>query len=186
MKTFKQFLENEELQTKIPIGGFGGWKIHLRTGPVEDNRNTAYKYVLKIIEEHGNKWKSKKLSGGDPNDKDITIYCGPKKEAEEAAIAIKNNIYLYNMLFPPTDDMLKDDIQILPNVPKVLGRFVASILNTKPATFHQYGCKGWSMLNSYMEKQTLARNNKQPFDKEDACKKSYMVLKKLFGKDFTG
>lgn len=188
MTTFKQFLESQDQipQRKIPVGGFGGWKIHLRTGPVDSNRDTAYNYVLQIIKDNGNKWQSKKLSGGEADQKDITIYCGPKEEANKAAKAIKNNLYLYNMLFPPNTDIAQDDIQILPDVRNVYGRFSASILNTQPYTFHQYGCKGWSMLASDMSKKTIARYSKEEFDSESACQKAYLVLSKLFGKDFTG
>lgn len=193
MISFYQFLESQEPQQRtIPIGGFGGWKIHLRTGPVDSNRDFAYQYVLEIIKDNGNKWKSKKLSGGDPNQKDITIYCGPKEQANNAARAIKNHRYLYNMLFPPNTDIAQDDIQILPDVPNVYGRFSASILDTRPYTFHQYGCKGWSMLKSDVEKRMMARYLKdkgmsyEKFDSTKACKIAYIVLEKLFGKDFTG
>ena len=75
--------------------------------------------------------------------------------------------------------------------------------------FHQYGCKGWSMLANDMRKLSQARSLKDPknshlvqklkdmgdnfdinFDlekgKKDACERSYEDLAKLFGKDFTG
>ena len=39
----------------------GGWKIHLRTGTNDETRDEAYNLVLKIIENSGNKWKSKHI-----------------------------------------------------------------------------------------------------------------------------
>jgi hypothetical protein len=190
MINFYQFLESQEpppqiTQRSIPVGGFGGWKIHLRTGLDDKKRNDAYKLVLKIIENSGNKWKSKILGGGAPDEKDITIYCGPKEEVTKAAEAIKNMPELYDMLEPPDvrSDVSKGNIEILP---KIYARFSASILNTSPYTFSQYGCKGWSMLDSEMRNSGQARMGMRIFDKEQACKKSYIVLTKLFGKDFTG
>jgi len=193
MITFKQFLENQEQkeeqpqikQRSIPVGGFGGWKIHLRTGPDDKKREEAYKLVLKIIENSGNKWKSKILGGGEPDEKDITIYCGPKEEVNRAAMYIKNMPELYDKLEPPEpdSDVSKGNIEILP---KIYARFSASILNTSPYTFSQYGCKGWSMLYSEMLNSGQARMGNRIFDKEKACKKSYLVLSKLFGTDFTG
>jgi hypothetical protein len=47
------------------------------------------------------KWQSKKLDGGEPDDKDITLYCGPKSEAIKAANGIKNHQYLYSLIKPP-------------------------------------------------------------------------------------
>lgn len=190
MINFYQFLESQEpppqiIQRSIPVGGFGGWKIHLRTGPDDKKRNDAYNLVLKIIENSGNKWKSKQLGGGEADEKDITIYCGPKEEVNRAARYIKNMPKLYDMLEPPEpdSDVSKGNIEILP---KIYARFSASILNTAPYTFSQYGCKGWSMLDSEMRNSGQARMGNRIFDKEEACKKSRLVLTKLFGKDFTG
>ena len=90
MISFYQFLESQEeappppqiIQRSIPVGGFGGWKIHLTTGLDDHKRDLAYATLLRIIEHSGSgNWKSKKLTGGDPGDKDITLYCGPKEEA---------------------------------------------------------------------------------------------------------
>jgi len=219
MITFYQFLEsqapqapppqkNKITQRPVPVGGFGGWKIHLRTGPDDDVRDRAYAMILSMIKHSKVKWQSKKLDGGEPDDKDITLYCGPKREVIKAANGIKNHQYLYSLIKPPkpASDVSKDDIEILP---KIYGRFNANILNTAPFVFHQYGCKGWSMLASDMEKLSQARSLKDPknshlvkklkdmgsnYDinfnlekgKEDACKKSELVLTRLFGKDFTG
>jgi hypothetical protein len=220
MITFYQFLEsqapqapppqkNKITQRPVPVGGFGGWKIHLRTGLDDDIRDRAYAMIQSLIKhDGGGKWQSKKLDGGEPDDKDITLYCGPKSEAIKAANGIKNHQYLYSLIKPPkpASDVSKDDIEILP---KIYGRFNAPILNTAPFVFHQYGCKGWSMLASDMEKLSNARSLKDPknshlvkklktmgsnfdinFDlekgKEDACSKSYKILSLLFGKDFTG
>jgi hypothetical protein len=220
MITFYQFLEsqapqapppqkNKITQRPVPVGGFGGWKIHLRTGPDDGIRDYAYAIIQGLIKhDGGGKWQSKKLDGGEPDDKDITLYCGPKSEAIKAANGIKNHQYLYSLIKPPkpASDVSKDDIEILP---KIYGRFNASILNTAPFEFHQYGCKGWSMLASDMEKLSNARSLKDPknshlvkklktmgsnfdinFDlekgKEEACKESHKILSLLFGKDFTG
>jgi len=196
MITFYQFLESQApqapppqvtqiTQRSIPVGGFGGWKIHLRTGLDDKKRNDAYKLVLKIIENSRNKWKSKILGGGEPDEKDITIYCGPKEEVNRAAMYIKNMPELYDMLEPPDagSDVSKGNIEILP---KIYARFSASRLNTSPYTFSQYGCKGWSMLDSEMRNSGQARMGNRIFDKEKACEKSELVLTRLFGKDFTG
>jgi len=191
MITFKQFLENQEQkeeqpqikQRSIPVGGFGGWKIHLRTGPDDKKREEAYKLVLKIIENSGNKWKSKPLGGGEPDEKDITIYCGPKEEVTRAAKAIKDNPKLYEKLLPANGDVLTDDQLIVPNIPNVYGRFDASRLNTAPHIFHQYGCKGWSMLEDDVSNMIY---NPQLYNKETACEDAYAKLADLFGKYFTG
>jgi hypothetical protein len=196
MLSFYQFLESQEKteeqpqvtqirQRSIPVGGFGGWKIHLRTGLDDKKREKAYKLVLKIIENSGNKWQSKILGGGEPDEKDITIYCGPKEEVNRAARYIKNMPELYDKLLPPEpdSDVSKGNIEILP---KIYARFSASILNTAPYTFSQYGCKGWSMLDSEMRNSGQALMGMRIFDKEQACKKSELVLTRLFGKDFTG
>jgi hypothetical protein len=164
----------------------GGWKIHLRTGTNNKTRNDAYELVLKIIEDNNKenaKWYSKKLHGGEPNVKDITIYCGPKEEVTRAAKAIKNNPKLYEKLLPANGDVLTDDQLIVPNIPNVYGRFDASRLNTAPHIFHQYGCKGWSMLEDDVSNMIY---NPQLYNKETACKDAYDKLAELFGKYFTG
>lgn len=205
MKTFFQFLENQSqppqrtpitiIQRNVPVGGGrggGGWKIHLRTGTNDSWRSICYSRVLDIIKANGNKWNSKMLKGGEANQKDITIYCGPKIEAIRAAIAIYNNELLYDALLPPGTEILQDDILIHKDIPNIYGRFEASNLDTEPFEFHQYGCKGWSMLKNDVQDRMQARyrkNNGLPyeeFDSESACKKAYLVLSKLFGKDFTG
>ena len=113
MITFYQFLEsqapqapqpqkNKITQRPVPVGGFGGWKIHLRTGLDDDIRDRAYAMIQSLIKhDGGGKWQSKKLDGGEPDDKDITLYCGPKSEAIKAANAIKNHQYLYSLIKPP-------------------------------------------------------------------------------------
>ena len=164
----------------------GGWKIHLRTGTNNKTRDDAYELVLKIIEDNNKenaKWYSKKLHGGEPNVKDITIYCGPKEEVTRAAKAIKNNPKLYEKLLPANGDVLTDDQLIVPNIPNVYGRFDASRLNTAPHIFHQYGCKGWSMLEDDVSNMIY---NPQLYNKETACKDAYAKLADLFGKYFTG
>jgi hypothetical protein len=210
MITFKQFLESQEkidwqalkaivdqeqaeerdkrkaktLQARIPTDARqGGWKIHLRTGTNDETRDEAYEMVLKIIEDSENKWYSKKLHGGEPDVKDITIYCGSREDANKAAEAIKNNSKLYKKLLPANGDVLTDDILIVPTIPNIYGRFEASRLNTAPHKFHQYGCKGWSMLDDDVFNMMYDR---QHYNKEAACKNAYEILTNLFGKYFTG
>lgn len=125
----------------------------------------------------------KKLHGGEPNVKDITIYCGPKEEVTRAAKAIKDNPKLYEKLLPANGDVLTDDQLIVPNIPNVYGRFDASRLNTAPHIFHQYGCKGWSMLEDDVSNMIY---NPQLYNKETACEDAYAKLADLFGKYFTG
>lgn len=179
MHNFKKWLQINESAN----WGHGGWKIHLRTGKDNAIRDRAYQIVLEIIKNNGNKWPSKKLSGGEPNEKDITIYCGPKQEANKAALAISQNPELKKLLLPPSAEMLRDDVEILPGT-NVYGRFNASLLGamTKGIEFHQYGCKGHSMLNSFV---TRSMTDKQNFDRTKACQDSYRLLKKIFGADFT-
>lgn len=203
MITFYQFLESQEpqgtpiVQSSIPVGGFGGWKIHLTTGLDDHKRDLAHAILLGIIKyDGGGLWKSKKLTGGDPGDKDITLYCGPKREAIKAAEAIKSHAYLYSLIKPPEEksEASKDDVLIDPNIPKIYGRFTTYGLNTGDYKFDSYGCKGHPMLASDMRSWTNARDIKKfkntDFDletkKEDACKRAFKVLTFLFGKDFTG
>ena len=205
MITFYQFLESQEpqgtpiVQRAVPLGANsngGGWKIHLRTGKNDTHRSICYNHVLDIIKANGNKWDSKMLKGGEADQKDITIYCGPKREAIRAALAIMNNEELYNGLRPPGTEILQDDILLHKDIPNIYGRFEASRLNTAPFEFHQYGCKGWSMLVSDVQKKLSAgykmsgsdRKNGSwtEQDKEDACKRAFRALTFLFGKDFTG
>ena len=177
MHNFKKWFEiNETVNSMIP----GGWKIHLRTGTDNKTRDRAYEIVQEIIKKHGGKWLSKKLGGGEPDEKDITIYCGPKSEANIAAKAIADHFILQLLLLEPSVEMWKDDVEILPGT-GVYGRFNASPLDSN--AFHQYGCKGHSMMNSLVAKFMSDRKN---FNKKDACEQSYRRLKKLFGKDFTG
>lgn len=175
MHNFKKWFEINETAN----WGYGGWKIHLRTGTDSENRDRAYEIVKKII---GNK-DSKKLGGGEADEKDITIYCGPKSEANKIALAIAENPELQELLLPPSNEMLKDDVEILPGT-NVYGRFNASLLGgmTKGIEFHQYGCKGHSMLNSFVTKSMTDKKN---FDRTKACQGSYNLLKNIFGKDFT-
>jgi hypothetical protein len=207
MINFYQFIESQEpqgtpiIQRAVPLGAIsngGGWKIHLRTGKNDTHRSICYNYVLDIIEANGNKWDSKMLKGGEADQKDITIYCGPKREAIKAAIAIMNNEELYNGLRPPGTEILQDDILLHKDIPNIYGRFEASRLNTAPFEFHQYGCKGWSMLVHDVQKKLSAgfkmsgsknssnNNSWTEVDKENACKKAFRALTFLFGKDFTG
>ena len=206
MKSFYQFLESQEeapppppqiIQRSIPVGGFGGWKIHLTTGLDDHKRDLAYATLLRIIEHSGSgNWKSKKLTGGDPGDKDITLYCGPKEEAIKAAKAIKSHAYLYSLIMPPEEksEASKDDVLIDPNIPKIYGRFTTYGLNTDPYKFDAYGCKGHPMLAPHMRSWTNARDIKKfkntDFDletkKETHCSTAYNLLTQLFGKDFTG
>jgi hypothetical protein len=207
MINFKQFLEAQEpqgtpiIQRAVPLGAIsngGGWKIHLRTGKNDTHRSICYNHVLDIIKANGNKWDSKMLKGGEADQKDITIYCGPKREAIKAAIAIINNEELYNGLRPPGTEILQDDILLHKDIPNIYGRFEASRLNTAPFEFHQYGCKGWSMLVNDVQKKLSAgfkmsgsknssnNNSWTEVDKENACKKAFRALTFLFGKDFTG
>jgi hypothetical protein len=211
MITFKQFLESQEKidwqalkavfdqeqaediakrktatsQARIPTDARqGGWKIHLRTGTNDEDRDEAYEMVIKIIENNNkkntNKWYSKKLHGGEPDVKDITIYCGSREDANKAAEAIKNNSKLYEKLLPANGDVLTDDQLIVTNI---YGRFDVGRINTGKYKFHQYGCKGWSMLEDDVFNMMYDRKH---YNKETACKNAYEILTDLFGKYFTG
>lgn len=181
MHNFKQWLQlNEKYILPQPPWGFGGWKIHLRTGTDDKVRDRAYEIVEEIIKQHGDKWPSKKLGGGEADEKDITIYCGPKSEADKAARAISQHPELSKLLLPPGNDILQDDVEILPGT-GVYGRFNASLLQSMTGTeYHQYGCKGHSMLKSRMD--MIRQPN---FDKNAACSDSYRHLKNKIGADFT-
>lgn len=157
----------------------GGWKIHLRTGPDDQIRDRAYQLVLDLVAQNGNKWGHKKLHGGVANEKDITIYCGPRQEANMAAQSIISHKELKSLLLPARGDTLGDDIELIPGS-NVWGRFDVKNLPTSPYQFTQYGCKGWSILASEVIPRQFSKLNYDP------CKKSYDVLSKLFGKYFTG
>ena len=181
MHNFKKWLQINESAN----WGQGGWKIHLRTGTDDKKREQAFQLVQKIINIDMKLNKPmKKLDGGEPNSKDITIYCGSKAEADKVAKTLAQNRKLSNWLLPPSEEVQRDDIQMLPNT-NIYGRFNASRLDkfTNGIEFHQYGCKGHSMLNSFVTKSIT---DKQNFDRTKACQDSYRLLKKIFGKDFTG
>jgi hypothetical protein len=180
MHNFKQWLQlNENWIDPQPPWGWGGWKIHLRTGTDNETRDRAYEIVQEIIARNGNKWPSKKLGGGEPDEKDITIYCGPKSEANKAAKAIAGHFILQLLLKRPSDEMWKDDVEILPGT-DVYGRFNASPLEPMTgAEYHQYGCNGHSMLKSYM-----ARIRTPNFNKANACWLSKLHLYNKLGSDF--
>lgn len=181
MQNFKKWLQlNENADW-----GQGGWKIHLRTGTDDKKREQTFQLVQEIINKDMKLNKPmKKLDGGEPNSKDITIYCGPKSEADKVAKAISQHPELSELLLPPSAEMLQDDVEIVPGT-NVYGRFNASRLDrfTKGIEFHQYGCKGHSMLNSFVTKSIT---DKQNFDRTKACQDSYRLLQNIFGKDFTG
>lgn len=175
MHNFKKWLQiNENADW-----GEGGWKIHLRTGLDDKNRQLAYDLVKQITEK-----PVKKLDGGDPDSKDITIYCGTKSEADKVVTAISENPELSVLLLPPSEEVQRDDIQMAPGT-NIYGRFNAARLDrfTGGTEFHQYGCKGHSMLKSHMDLYTGDRRN---LDKTKSCQTSYQILKNIFGKDFTG
>lgn len=193
---FKTWLENEtnlfkSIQTmpspplpaappkKIIGWRQGGWKIHLRTGPDDRIRDHAYQLVLDIVAQNGNKWGHKKLHGGDPDEKDITIYCGPRQEADLAARSIVSHKELRSLLLPAKGDVLIDDMELIPGS-GIYGRFDVKNLPTSPYGFTQYGCRGWPMLRDEVSKKVWGKLSYDP------CKKSYDVLSKLFGRYFTG
>lgn len=181
MHNFKKWLQiNENADW-----GQGGWKIHLRTGTDDKKREQAFQLVQKIINKDLKLNKlMKKLDGGEPNSKDITIYCGTKAEADKVAKELAQNRKLSNWLLPPSEEVQRDDIQMAPNT-NIYGRFNASRLDkfTGGTKFHQYGCKGHSMLKSHMD---LYMGDKRNLDKTKSCQTSYQILKNIFGKDFTG
>ena len=174
MHNFKKWLQLNETAD----WGEGGWKIHLRTGTDNTKRDRAFDIVQEIIKK-----PSKKLNGGEPDSKDITIYCGTKSEADNVVRAISENPELSALLLPPSEEVQRDDIQMATNT-NIYGRFNASRLDkfTKGIEFHQYGCKGHSMLNSFVTKSMTDKKN---FDRTKSCQDSYKLLKNIFGKDFT-
>lgn len=164
---------------KIQSWRQGGWKIHLRTGQDPKNRDRAYQIVLGLVAKNGNRWGHKKLHGGEPDEKDITIYCGPRREAVLAAQAINSSGELKSLLLPPGKDILEDDIELLPGV---YARFDVKNLNTSPYEFTQYGCRGWPMLVDDVKKKLWDKN----FDNSSSCERSYRALAEIFGKEFAG
>jgi len=187
MNSFKDWLQMNETANwgHGRYQGAGGWKIHLRTGPDDKNRDRAYEKVLAMIKGLGKNWPSKKLDGGEADSKDITIYCGSRQEANQAAQAISDYDELKKLLKPPSNEVLADDIELVP-MTGVYGRFNADIMSDE---FHQYGCKGHSMRKEDINRLTYARRDPN-FSLEDfkkkACADAYSRLKTLYGKDFTG
>lgn len=167
---------------KIQSWRQGGWKIHLRTGSDPRNRDRAYQIVLNLVAKNGNRWGHKKLHGGEPDEKDITIYCGPMQEAVLAARAINSSRELKSLLLPPGREIMEDDIELLPGS-GVHGRFDTKNLNTSPYEFAQYGCRGWPMLVDDVNKKLWDKKN---FDNSSSCERSYRALAELFGREFTG
>lgn len=159
----------------------GGWKVHLRTGLDDNNRDRAYQIIKLLVAKNGYKWDHKKLHGGEPDQKDITIYCGSRSEANLAAREIASSEDLKSLLLPPGTEILEDDIELVPGT-GIYGRFDVKNLKTAPYEFTQYGCKGWAMLARDMNNNAFSKS----FDKNAACQRSYDALKSLFGKDFTG
>ena len=164
----------------------GGWKIHLRTGTDDKVRDRAYQIVLNLVAKNKHKWGHKKLHGGEAGEKDITIYCGPRGEANSAAREISSDKELMSLLLPASGDTLLDDMELIPGT-NIYGRFDINNLKTSPYEFTQYGCRGWPMLvHDVSAKNVNKMSGKNNFDMRGACDKAYNVLSKLFGKDFTG
>jgi len=164
----------------------GGWKIHLRTGNDDKVRDRAYQIVLNLVAKNKYKWGHKKLHGGVADEKDITIYCGPRGEANLAAKEISSDKELMSLLLPASGDTLGDDIELIPGT-NIYGRFDVNVLKTSPYEFTQYGCRGWPMLvHDINAKNASNMSGKNNFDMRSACDKAYKILNKLFGKDFTG
>ncbi len=157
----------------------GGWKIHLRTGLDDKVRDRAYQIVLNLVAQNGNKWGHKKLHGGDPDEKDITIYCGSRQEANLAAQMINSHKELRSLLLPAKGDTLGDDMELIPGS-GIYGRFDVKNLKTSPYNFTQYGCMGWPMLVDDMNNKIWGKLDYDP------CKRAHDVLSRLFGKAFTG
>jgi len=86
-----------------PYGRNVGWKIHLRVKPI----NYMYVYLwLKFNCVHG--WKH--LAGGDPGEKDFTIYTGSYDNTAKLAKQIKQEIE--DKIEEPRKNMLYEEITV--------------------------------------------------------------------------
>jgi hypothetical protein len=119
--------------------GFG-WKLHLTT----QNQQS----VSDILKDMGVRHKVGR--GGGQTGKDITAYIGSKDEADRIASELSKRAG--NLLDTPAGDVLKDDIEIAPNI---MGRFDAR----GDLEFHQYGGEGIPFFQNDMDPW-----NKRPFD----------------------
>lgn len=155
-----------------------GWKLHL-------SFDTSNKQVVDHIElflSYLSKWfgvvyKVGRNSG--QTGKDATIYCGSKKDAQDIANFIKDDIGLY--LQHPHGDALKDDILFND---KVAGRFT----DARFSNFNQYGGKGIPFLNDDVANSLW--HDKKTWNRDDWYKKSYdtadKILRNKYGEYYTG
>jgi hypothetical protein len=122
----------------------GGWKLHLRVAP--ENYQAVHAWL----------WQEttvgyKHLHGGEPDEKDFTIYVCSKREADELARRISQQIG--HLLKNPSSTMEEHDIEL---APKVGGRFdMRHLINSEGSPFYEvarqftpYGYKGIPFLDT--------------------------------------
>jgi hypothetical protein len=106
----------------------GGWKLHLTTE--KENYPAVDKY---LHQNHRGQYKI--LKGGEPGEKDVTVYVGAKDDAHDLAVRLEND--LGSKLSPSNaggDDTLL--------TPKVAGRFDIQTTDFGRKTNIQYYGKG--------------------------------------------
>lgn len=188
--SFKEFLEADQKDIHLrqqanQIGSGLGWKIHLTTGMNDAERESAVKQLEWIRTTSKIPFKFKVLSGGEAGDKDITIYVGPKRVAIQVANWIKSNYELRKILKSPGKDVSMDDIEI---VPGIWARFDSAVYDDR---FSKYGAKGWDLLFDDKEQMVNGKmltkfGQQNTFNIEDARKRAFDALKRIYGDVFTG
>ncbi len=156
-----------------------GWKLHLNISPA--NVEEVSKYLI------NNGYNHKYLSGGEiENGKIFTIYIGSNKSAKNLAQEISDD--LKNVLCKPIDERETEF------APGVSARFAVTATTAGPIA--QYGFKG-GMPNTQEDgnkiTEIILSNNSQDLKNEkikkisrNAPKNSYIKLKEIYGKYFTG
>lgn len=170
----------------------GGWKLHLRVAP--ENYQAVHEWLWRNTAEESVGYKH--LAGGEPDQKDFTVYVGDKKAADASAWKISVDTTIQSLLKEPGGDILGTDLELAPGV---WGRF--EIRKGRVSGFGQYGSGGIPYLTkdwyatihyqyAYGKKRTpeqiqqdriLLANLEPGF-----LGKAFSVLADAFGEYFTG
>ena len=113
----------------------GGWKLHLRVAP--ENYQAVHEWLWRNTTAELVGYKH--LAGGEPDQKDFTVYVGDKKAADALAWKISADATIRNLIKEPTKDILETDLELAPGV---WGRFEVRHAHQVRLGFGQYGGNG--------------------------------------------